>query len=397
MNERERAELESLLEWLPVSRLAGGSYRRTVEALLAANGDRERVAAELNCTRRSLANRLHRARAYASRRGWNPDVKLARKLAPSFYIERITHHERADGETIQRWLKLRAGAEDQQAAIESFISGLIDPAVRVAPTELPSLADDKLVAVVPYGDPHLGMLAHEPETGANFDLKIAESTMLSANDALFTVMPTVSKMVLAFMGDNFHANDDTARTPKSGHVLDVDGRHPHVAEAAARIVRRTIDNALEHAAEVVFIAVQGNHDPLSSFWLSLAVRLLYENEPRVTVLDTRRHINVLAHGVNLLAFTHGHGIKRTEVDRYVAAAFADEWGAAQIRHAYTGHVHHDHVIERPGMLVESIRTLAAKDRYAAHNGYLSGRDLKLDLWHRDYGRVRRYTHTVGLR
>jgi hypothetical protein len=42
-----------------------------------------------------------------------------------------------------------------------------------------------------------------------------------------------------------------------------------------------------------------------------------------------------------------------------------------------------------------MRTLAGKDKFAAENAYLSGRDMKLDVFDLDDGRVQR--NTVGIR
>ena len=45
-------------------------------------------------------------------------------------------------------------------------------------------------------------------------------------------------------------------------------------------------------------------------------------------------------------------------------------------------------------MVETFRTLAAKDHWHNSKGYRSGRDLVCDIWHKDHGKITR--HIVGI-
>lgn len=48
------------------------------------------------------------------------------------------------------------------------------------------------------------------------------------------------------------------------------------------------------------------------------------------------------------------------------------------------------------MIVESFRTLAAKDAWHSSMGYQSGRDMKCILFHKDWGEVERHTVSVQM-
>jgi hypothetical protein len=53
------------------------------------------------------------------------------------------------------------------------------------------------------------------------------------------------------------------------------------------------------------------------------------------------------------------------------------------------------VKEFPGVVVESFRTLAPKDAWHHGSGYRAGRDMRLDIYHREHGLINR--HIVGVR
>src|SRR5688572_11137605 len=91
---------------------------------------------------------------------------------------------------------------------------------------------EETLTVYGLGDPHVGMLAWEPETGASFDLKIADRITSETIVRLIAAAPPSRVGGLALIGDNFHADDDRQVTPAHGHKLDVDGRSAKVWRVA---------------------------------------------------------------------------------------------------------------------------------------------------------------------
>ncbi len=78
----------------------------------------------------------------------------------------------------------------------------------------------------------------------------------------------------------------------------------------------------------------------------------------------------------------------------MAHARPHAWAEARHRYWYVGHVHHRSVHERPGVLIETFRTMAARDAYAASHGYRSGQDMQMIVLHREHGEINR--HRVGI-
>lgn len=69
----------------------------------------------------------------------------------------------------------------------------------------------------------------------------------------------------------------------------------------------------------------------------------------------------------------------------------EEWGQAKYRYIWTGHIHHDTVVDFHGTKVESFRILAPNDAWAHQKGYRAMQDMKCVILHEEYGEVSRHT------
>lgn len=253
-----------------------------------------------------------------------------------------------------------------------------------------------MCTVYPLGDPHIGMLSWSKETGQDFDLAIAERDLVGAVDLLVDRAPASTTAILANVGDFFHAEDDAQRTPASGHKLDVDTRWAKIADIGFRIMRHLVDRLLQKHAIVHVVNVPGNHDPKMARMLNMWMAAVYEREPRVSITDNRNPYMYIRHGRNLFGFAHGDGAKTEALPSVMAADRAEDWGATEFRFWFTGHIHHQTRKEFPGCVVESFRTLAARDYWHASKGYRSGQSLSCITFHDAYGEITRSTVDLKL-
>jgi hypothetical protein len=301
----------------------------------------------------------------------------------------------ADGAIRARWVKTQTDpSADHLQSLEEGLRGILGQYKPLKPAKAPKSVNADLLTVYPMGDPHVGMLSWHMETGKDWDLQIAEQTMVSAVDHLVSVAPPSERALILNLGDFFHADDQTQKTKRSGNVLDVDGRHAKVVHVGLRTMRRIIDRALKKHQSVEVWNVIGNHDDNSALWLSITLAHLYEQEPRVTVNTSPSKFYYQRFGKCLIAATHGDTVKRTELNGVMMCDRPKDVGKTKARYWYTGHVHHERVVELPGCVVESFRTLAPGDAWHHAEGYRSGRDMRCDVWHREHGRINR--HIVGV-
>ncbi|MFG1302202.1 hypothetical protein V5F49_20655 [Xanthobacter sp. V3C-3] len=300
----------------------------------------------------------------------------------------------ADGREIQRWVKTREGdtALDNLDAIKQAFSDLKGAARLRAPPKDP---DDHLLTVYTLPDLHLGALSWGKETGENWDLDIACQTIREAiRDLVSQSRPTRHAIVLG-LGDLFHMNDRTNMTPRSGHILDVDGRWPKVYKAGAKLAVELVSMVAErhHEVEVRFLA--GNHDPDAAVTLTVAMALYFDGHKRISVNDSPSLHYYRRFGKVLLGATHGHTVKPERMAMMLAADRPEDWGKSEFRHLLFGHVHHESVKEIGTVRVESFNSPAAKDAHANGGGWRSGRSLVALTFHKDRGEIGRHRVNIA--
>lgn len=247
--------------------------------------------------------------------------------------------------------------------------------------------DADLCTWYPLGDPHVGMLSWAPETGADWDSKIARATMLDVLGRLVAKSPASTTACLANMGDYFHAEGDDQMTPRGKHKLDVDTRASKVAALGCQLLRDLVDLCLQRHAHVRVFNVPGNHDPRLARWLALWLSAVYEREPRVTVEPATNVFQFWAWGANAVMLHHGDGTPAPKCPGVFACD--PSWGPAVHRYVYTGHIHSHNRWDLPGCSVESFRTLAPNDAWAHGKGYRGKRTLDAITLHRERGEVSR--------
>lgn len=316
-------------------------------------------------------------------------------VAPGYLMGKVTVQRGADGEVERTWERQSpdqiAWREAVQAAAEAMAEELprVDPVVPAHP----SYFNARLLNLYTLTDAHVGMLAWHREGGENWDLDIAETTLTKAFAAMIDASPPARTAVVNQLGDFLHSDGMLPVTPTSGHILDQDGRFSKLVKVAIRVLRRIIDMALAKHEIVKVVIAEGNHDMASAIWLRHMFTALYENEPRVEIVNSELPYYVIEHGKTMLGFHHGHIKKPDQVAPVFAAQYAPIWGRTVYRYAHLGHQHHYYEKEHNGMTVAQHPTLAARDAYASRGGWFAARATNAVTYHDEYGQVARYTVT----
>lgn len=312
-------------------------------------------------------------------------------IPESHHIKRTATFRRGDGTTSGQWVTTDEDAVKREALMReawarhaSLYAGLS------APVLAPAVTDADLITLYPLGDPHIGMLAWAPETGDHFDTRIACRELLACVRLLVASAPPAERAIVCNLGDFLHAQDDSQKTPGHGHKLDVDDRYAKVLDAGHALLRGIVDAALERHAQVTVRNLPGNHDPRVAAELAMWLRAVYENNPRVTVADPYRAHQYDEFGVNLFGWHHGDRTPGVELPALMAEDMREAWGRCTNCVWHCGHVHHLTRKESPGCVVESHRTMAARDGYHAGR-YRAGRSLSAITYHRQFAEHARST------
>jgi hypothetical protein len=364
-----------------------------LNAVIAAEGDYKAAAQAVGLTPPRVRGAVSELRAKAAKA--EPAVH-AKQAPPGYLLKGVSTLLDRDGNVAQTWVKTTRDSMNLEALIESF---KVVADLHVAPKRMsippPAAASvDHLLTVYPWGDPHIGMLAWPAETGNDFNLDIATRQLFEAVDKLVALAPPSKTALILNLGDFFHSDNMQNRTARSGHALDVDGRWFKILNVGIAMVERCIDRALQKHQEVIVDNRIGNHDDHSSAMLTVALSRRYHNEPRVKVNVSPNMFYYLEFGQNLIGCTHGHTVKADKLPGVMACDKSAAWGRTKHRYWYTGHVHHESKKEYPGCIVETFRTLAARDAWHHGQGYRAGRSMVCDVLHAERGRILR--HEIGV-
>lgn len=361
------------------------SDEQLIDALKAARGLRAEAARRLNVSPQAIFRHIDRLKASGA------------EIPESTYDGTVAATSTLygpDGEVKLQWVKQshERGPEQWAEAVKEAFAGT-DP---VKPICAPRTGLKDLLTVYPIGDHHTGMYAWGAEAGDDYDLKTAERLLVSAMSHLVDIAPQSETAVIANVGDFFHVDQHRPETMRSHNSLDVDTRYAAMIHAGVLMLRTCIDRALEKHKSVRVINACGNHDDVGALWLSLALSLLYEKNPRISIETSPAKFAYHRHGQVLLGVTHGDTAKLDKLAGVMAADKPEMWGATRHRYWITGHIHQKRVLEQPGCLVESFRTLAARDAWSAAAGYRSGRDMTALVFHAEHGEVARHRFDVSM-
>lgn len=303
----------------------------------------------------------------------------------------------AKGDVIIEWTKTNKSQDDMLAALRTAVETLKEDIIPVNPTKkILKFSNENLINQYTLTDFHLGMMSWAEETGDDWDLKIAEETLVRFFEAGITTSPNAKECIFAQIGDFLHWDGLDAVTPASKHVLDADTRFTKLVRVAIRVIKRVINMLLNKYEKVNVIMAEGNHDPASSVWLRELLYSFYEEEPRVYIDTNPDPYYCLTYGKCCLFYHHSHKRRIKVLDSVFVGKFKKEFGNSEFVYGHTGHLHHEIKLESNLMTIEQHRTLSAKDAYASRGGYLSGRDSKVITYHKDFGEVGRNTINIDM-
>lgn len=360
------------------------------------HGSMRKASVALGVNIRTIERSIRSLRMRAALKGYSPEHDMTRAVPMPYNVKGVSSYYDGEGQLRGQWVKSQVDKDLAREAVEEYVEWLVKDAKgksKIVPA--PKHSTDELLAVYPMGDPHFGMYAWAEEAGTDFDLDIAEKITKAAIDRLVATAPKTKNALILELGDFFHADDNSARTPRSGNVLDVDTRWAKVMQVGLRAMTYVVYKALEKHENVTVRIVKGNHDPHSSFALALALDAFFANNPRVTIDLSSNPFWYYQFGQTLVGCTHGDGLKMDALPGIMAADVPREWGDTIHRYWYIGHVHHSQVKEYPGVIVESFRTLASSDAWHSASGYRSGRDMRLLVLHNRFGEVERHICGIG--
>lgn len=354
-----------------------------VEAYEKFNHNERAAARELGIDKKAIRDRLW----VATKLGWRvPPDRFIDQAPVGFGLTKSTLQVNAAGDIVQRWDRVSPVIND--LTIEYFNERI--PAA--LPAKAPKVCKKGLMVEWPIADLHLGMLAWAQETGADYDYKIARSLMQAAGTKIFSMFGAVEEIVLAFLGDNQHADNRQNRTEKGGHILDVDSRYAKTASVMYEIGTTAIDMALQMAKTVRVVIVPGNHDPMSAIHFYMILAAHYRNDPRVIVDTSPSKHKFYRWGTNFFMASHNDTGSKRLAAYMMNHVIRNNLTGVERMYVRAGHLHKrgktipQGLTEEDGVIVEIFPTIAPNDAWASEQAYSNVRATSANLWHKKYGK-----------
>lgn len=359
-------------------------------------GSERAAAKKLGVSRNAVRQTIKVIKREAARRGFSPDEDVAGIAPPGFTVKGKSTLHGPDGSVMLQWVKTREDSAQQWEALVESMAEAAEGLEGLAPkTKAPKHTEKDMLAIYPYGDPHIGMYCFRGDAQDDFDLKKAVDLFAGCTQQLVDAVPPAETALICFLGDFFHSDNQSNRTARSGHQLDVDSRWSKVLQVGVRIAVSMVHLALQKHKQVHVITEIGNHDDHSAVMLATCLDAFFKDEKRVTVDLSPMRFHYYRFGKNLIGIHHGDLVKPQQLPGVMACDKAEDWGQTEHRVWYTGHIHNQTRYDLAGCEVESFRILPPRDAYAQSNGYRSGRSMDCIIRHRERGEIARHTVHAG--
>tara|TARA_R110002073_G_scaffold72802_2_gene178284 strand:- start:3347 stop:4456 length:1110 start_codon:yes stop_codon:yes gene_type:complete len=285
--------------------------------------------------------------------------------------------------------------KDQAEGVSDIVREAFKDIPACPPIPIARDFEDGLLTIYPIFDAHIGMRASAHDSGEDMDNEIAERRITGGIGQCVASSPSSEQAVVLIGGDALHANDQTAMTPKSKHVLDVASSFADAVDVAIRTFAACIEMAAAKHKRVLVSVIQGNHDRDAYLSILYALRERYRDNPHIEVQRRGGEFFVMEWGSVMLVSHHGDKAKAERLVMHMADEWSEMWGRTRFRFYFTGHMHHTKMQDIGGVQVEQLRAAAPRDAYAATHAYSSRSELQAITYHKNSGEVSRVRVALG--
>ena len=386
-----KADPRTLIEFTTTER-----QKEVVNAVIK-NGSATKAAKELKCDRRTVDKMIVRLEKIAASNGVAPHRDLTHQTAEGFQAKRISTAYKEDGSVALQWVIQEPDKQSLQQRLNYMLEGIKDDLTGFKKAvKAPAKVNADYLAMYIIGDHHFGMLA-DSETKLDdddWDVKIASKILVDSTERLANRVGDAEIGVLLNVGDFFHA-DSSKNETTAGTRVDVDTRIGKTFKLAGRLFQILVKKMLKTHKKVVVINVRGNHDSDMACHLSSCLEIIYDNEPRVEVLQNYSKFIHYQWENNLFVFHHGDRIKHEQILQTVIKNLDDEWSQSKNRYCHLGHIHHHIAREVGSMHFEHFGSLTSTDQWHSDSGYGAERSMTAVVYHKEHGEDSRVKIKVG--
>lgn len=297
-------------------------------------------------------------------------------------------------------LKLARKTEEIRTAI--VIQQMIKDAENYAP-KYPKMVykkqEGKAMYEIDMPDIHFGRLTWHEESGQDYDIKIAETTVQKVlGDLLnYTKLFPINKILLPLGNDFFNVNTHT-NTTVNGTPQQEDTRWSKTYRRGLQLAVKMVEMCSQ-IAPVDILIIKGNHDEERTFYMGEYLNAWFHLNNNVTIDNRAIGKKYYLYGKTLLGFAHGTtGTGQTRLDKYASLMPTEVphlWAKSTYREWHLGHIHHKfETMEENGVVVRFLRSLVPEDAWTYDSGYFGAvKAAEAFVWDYDKGLRAQFTAT----
>jgi len=367
-------------EWATATQLR---YVEVYERL----GSYSRAAEAVGVSRQSFTKTIEAYYEKAARHGLAPG-HFNNGVPPGYLMGKVTIQRRQEDGTFT-WERVSPYTETVQSMIRDGVESFMETPIIVPAFECPAY-DTDVIPWIQIGDAHIGMLAHEAEAGAAFNVEIAQRELCAAFKLIIDQIQPCERIVVNDLGDRDHVENTEKVTTNSRHPLDAE-RPRLMIRTSSKVMRFVIDLALTKAKYVDVIINQGNHSRFGDFFMNELLEVAYVNSGgRVNVIDNENVFIGYRMGKTFVMTHHSDKCPVERLPGVLISDFKQDFSETDFHYIDIGHIHHKMTSkERDGIVVESWNTLARGDKWHKDSGYRARQSMSLVFRSRTYGEVGR--------
>jgi hypothetical protein len=155
----------------------------------------------------------------AAKMGYAPEHDFVRPVPDGFTAKGVSTYYNKEGKPSGQWVKASLSHQALVDAMREAIDGFKDEIQPTSAIVAPAASEEHLCNLYTFTDYHLGMLAWNQEGGSDWNISLAEKTIIAALAQMIEQSPRAHTAVLNIQGDFLHTDGKTPVTPASKHVL----------------------------------------------------------------------------------------------------------------------------------------------------------------------------------
>lgn len=290
-----------------------------------------------------------------------------------------------------------------QDGVERLMNNWINPIKAPKIQRRKTLKSPHLLEISLF-DAHFGKLAWAEESGADYDLKIAENIYLNAVDDLLTRSSIfdIERVLFPIGQDFFNVDNWKGETSNGTLVESTDDRFTKIFSVGVEAIKSSLMRCRD-IAPVHVLWSPGNHDRSTSWYLCKTIQQFCIGS-RITDITFDLGPNQRKYelyGNTLLGFTHSCDEKMIDLPLIMAREEKELWSKAEFHQWHVGHYHKKKEMRFiagdtfNGVSVQILPSLTATDSYHYRNGWVCPtRAAEAYLWSKDRGLSNFMAHNI---